>query len=271
MGKRMLLELAEGRPGGLALRTVASLNKVNYLLISDPFGEMPPVYVSELILSQFTPAQFSALINNFGKANTKKAVALIKNNIAAVRSSALSEEDTDYVETANTIVTIIDTVVGWFDSGSTSTPSNMSPGNIVNQSGLVVCAAVFNGQTIVFGIHPSHRQLIAFSSPAHLKSVFPNLPHNIGSPSFPYPPLPPQVPPGMVQFVLNHPNVLCREKQGGGYEVVPGAQVIATDANGNPITNVPPPGNPNPPSADEGGIGKWLPLGLLALFSSNNK
>jgi len=264
----MQLELAEGNPM-LALRTVASKFPL-YLLINDPEGTRPPLYVSEKLFYRFTPEQLQLLITNFGRLNDRNYVKSFINavNVGKQQFTPVNDgegSDTDYVETANTVVTIVDTVLGWFDGGSGGSGQTQNPGDIVNAKGLIICMKNIGGQNVLFGIHPALRQMIAFSDPAHLQVVFPHLPVGFGT-TFPIPVMPSIVPAPFIEFCLKNPNILCREKSGGGFEIVPGATVEGYDQNGNPITNTPPPPGTNPPSGSGGGLGSFI-LPLLGLFA----
>jgi len=277
-----MLELAEGGLSArnlvsrhLSLRTLTSRLDVAplYLVVPDPLGEVAPIFVREDMLYYLQPAELAALLNWVKPLNTKSNMAAIRARVTAFQNSALADEDTDYVETAGEVVSIIDTVLGWFE-GSSSGGGSAPNGAIINAQGFVVGLKYIASQNhdIIFGYSPNKTMLIAFSTPANMRAFFPNL-GNVGGTSNPFPLLPGDMPAGLIDYSLSHPDTMVRVKQGGGYEVAPAGYVSGYDGNGNPIVHPPsPPPGTGGSGASTGGVSSILPLGiglgLLSMFKS---
>lgn len=263
----MQLELAQGRnplSGKMAVNRSLSgkvaVNKLEtlYLLVPDPREVMPPIFVRLDEVAKLPVDQLKYLLDAVAPFNTNSNIK----NIRAALFSSLREDDTDYVETASTVVDIVDTILGWFE-GSSSSGGPAAPGSIVGYQGFVAHGKDIGGHMTLFGIHPAKRQMIAFSNPENFRLYFPNIPPGFGTPTFPAIPLPP-LPTGMLNFVLNHPDKVVREKNGGGFEVVPGAGPVGFDNNGNPVIDPP---APDPKEETTGnGLSKFLPAAIAAFL-----
>lgn len=262
----MYLELAEG--SNLALRSLVSkaddAADFDYLLIPDPAGKRPPIFVSAKLIRQIPESGRKSLYRFSADWNRPDQIATVEKNVNKLQF-ADNGEGTDWSEVVETVVEVVDTVSDWFDGGDGSgsgTPAD--PGTIVSATGFVAVAGNINGKVIGFGVHPQKRQMIAFSSPQKMAIMFPNLPPNYGSPSLPFIPLPP-LPPGALSFSLSHPDQVIRQKAGGGWEVVPNAGVAGYDNNGNPLIYPPPPPDVDPAGSGSG-VGSLLPLAAIALL-----
>lgn len=257
------LELAEGPED--------NIQDVEFLLIPDPLNKRAPIYVREDVLYTISNADFRRL-TDFSKGwnPSDKIRRISTRRTVNRRASGLSDEGSsvDWGE----VVSIVDQVLDLFDSGSgsgsgSSTPTD--PGTYVSPSGFVYCVRNIGGQDVGFGLNPSGRSLIAFSSPAEVKKMFSNLPPNMGG-TLPYIQLPSVVPGGLVALALRNPNKIVRIKPGTRdvFEVVGPVTGSGSDNFGNPT-----PGNTNPdpynedpdtPGSSSGAsFGSLLPLALI--------
>lgn len=273
----MMLELAEGNPlAEFEARSLVSKadQRSFYLCVPDPQGISDSIFVRADLLNVFDQSSLNELLQYCKPYNSKATISAIKkhyNQTArslrdGVEGVETDSEGTDWVAIVETVVDIWDEVEGWFGGGDSGGTSVDNPGTIVNANGLVCMVYVVAGQVVFFGVHPQMRQVIAFSSPAKLRSVFNNLPRwNWDS----FPVLPVGVPGGMstnfLKFVLQHPDTLCREK-GTGFEVVPGSYVSGTDPNDNPIIDPPPPPPGNNNGSSSGSMSSLLTIGAGLLL-----
>lgn len=269
----MQLELAENSPlaGKVAVNRARLAGKmaVNrletlYLLVPDPREIMEPIFVRLDQVAKLPLPELNYLLEAVAPFNTP-------GNMKAIRAalySGLKDEDTDYVETANTVVTIIDTVIGWFGGSSGGSSGNPAPtGSIIGMSGFIACAGVVNGNITAYGVNPGRGAMIAFSNLPLFLQWFPNLPNGWGSTMAPTP-LPSNMPTGMVNYSNAHPDQVIRRKSGGGFEVVPNSVVVGWDTNGNPIIDPPSPDPSDAGTSSGGGLSKLIiPAGIAFLLA----
>lgn len=213
----MMLELAEGGDDGNRQLYIWGDDR-NYYLVPDPSNRQKPKFVREDATYFMDDNQYHRFLAYIANYNDPKYLAFMANKRNQIISGyGLSEgTDVDWGE----VVSIVDTVVGWFDSGKDeegnpdSTNPNPNNFSIVGIGQFVVCVYTHpEGHLTAMGLNPVKKQLIAFSSPEELLKVFPNLPP---WPASAFPKLPPQVPQVLIDMALHHPNKIITYVQGIG-------------------------------------------------------
>jgi hypothetical protein len=243
-------------------------------------------FVSEDSLDIFTKKQFTKFLNYVAPLNSRSKLK----RIASRRfNSRLSDEYTDYsggedtsggseidAEDVGAIVDLVDTVIGWFDGGDSSSGSGGAPtqvGTYVGVNGMVYCVRNIGGGIVGFGLDPSGKRLIAFSNPQEVLRIFQDLPPNAGG-SLPFFQLPSAVNSGLVNYALSHPNKIVRFVPGTTNQFEVNDPVIVQDPGGS--TDVLNPDGSGGEGIDdevnEAGMGGILPLLLIGggiLYAAN--
>lgn len=218
----MMLELAEGQNSSDIWHT-----DWGYYIVPDPRNLNPPIYVREDVAFYMNDAEYSKFIDYITSFNDSRALNILMERRAAVTSGSLNEGEESSVDWGE-VVSIVDTVVSWFDSGSSgdeNSPSNpVQNFSFIGADGLVACTYPNNqGGLILMGLNPIKKQLIAFSKPEEALKIFTQLPLHI--PPQQWVKLPSQVPQSLIDKALSNPNKIIQ-------------YIAPTTAGGTPTTTV---------------------------------